>query len=275
VSDLSVTALYTAATWAWAGLPNADLLDHADARRVFRAVNGALALARPFQRAPDAPLPVGLLHRHAFIDAHLGANRSARVLELAAGLSRRGVTMSAGGNIDYVEVDLPPVIARKRALLERTAAGRAALARPNLRFVEGDVLTTSLDELAPADGRALAVVAEGLMMYLDAATQELLSRKVAARLRLDGGGMFVFDLVPPSEQPPPGAAGRALGWLMKRFTGGRGFALDARSRGDILEALRRCGFRDVQAIEPRSVARVLGLPRPDAPTRQLVFVGSV
>ena len=40
--DLSVTALYTSATWTWGALPNADLFDHRDARRVFRVVNAVL-----------------------------------------------------------------------------------------------------------------------------------------------------------------------------------------------------------------------------------------
>jgi O-methyltransferase involved in polyketide biosynthesis len=274
MGDLSVTALYTSATWSWGGLPDAELLEHPDARRVFRAVNGALTVARPFLGASDAPLPVALLHRHTFIDALLHSTRPARVLELAAGLSRRGVTLSGKWDVDYVEVDQAPVIATKRALLGRSAEGRAALARTNLRMVGADVLATSLDVLAPRDGRALTVVAEGLMMYLDADAQRALAKAVAARLA-DGGGVFVFDLVPPREQPPPTAVGRGLGWLMKRFTGGRGFAPDERTREDVRADLHACGFAQVDATEPRCVAHAWGLPHPDAPTRQLVFVAGV
>jgi len=274
MGDLSVTALYTSATWSWGKLPDAELLDHPGARRVFRAVNGALTVARPFLRGADAPLPLALIHRHAFIDAVLRSARPARVLELAAGLSRRGVTMSADPAVEYIEVDQPSVMAAKQALLARTDPGRAVLARPNLRMTGADVLCAPLDELVPPDGRELAIVAEGLMMYLDADAQRALARAVATRLG-DAGGVFVFDLVPPREQPPPGAVGRGLGWVMKQFTGGRGFAADDRTRDDVCSDLRACGFTDVRATEPRTVAHAWGLPHPDAPTRQLVFEARV
>ncbi len=271
MSDLSVTALYTSAAWSWGGLPDAELLDHADAQRVFKVVNGALGIARPLLGTKDAPLPVALLHRHTLIDALITREHPAQVLELAAGLSRRGLTVSADPAVAYVEVDQPPVVERKQALLARTPAGRQALGRGNLRRIGADVLTAPLDTLCPPDGRRLAVIAEGLMMYLDVEAQRALARRVAARLG-DGGGVFVFDRVPPCEEPPPGAVGRGLGWLMKRFTGGQGFARDERTREAMLGDLRACGFARAEALEPRVVARAFGLPMPDAPTRQVVFV---
>jgi O-methyltransferase involved in polyketide biosynthesis len=271
--DLSVTALYTSAAWSWGDLPNAHLFDHAQARRVFRVVNAVLGVTRPFTGS-RGPLPVALLHRHTFIDALLRVERARRVLELAAGLSRRGVTFSADPLVEYVEVDRPDVVAAKRRLLERSAQGRAALGRPNFRLVAADVQSTSLDELAPRDGSELFVIAEGLLMYLEADAQRALARDVAARLR-DGGGAFVFDFVPPREQPLPGRVGRGLGWAMKRMTGGRGFAEDERTRAEVTEDLLRRGFDRVEAVEPRVVAREWGLPHPDAETQQLVFVAHV
>lgn len=269
--DLSVTALYTSAAWRWGGLPHADLLDHSDARRVFGVVNAALGVARPFVGGGHAPLRVSLLHRHVAIDHVVRAARRPRILELAAGLSRRGLTFSEDATVDYVEVDRPAVLEAKRALLSRTAEGRRALARPNLRLLGADVIETPLAELSPPDGRPLAVIAEGLLMYLQVEAQRSLVGRVRERLA-DGGGTFVFDLVPPREQPPPGLAGRGLGWLMKRFTGGQGFAPDPRSREEIADDVRACGFADVEILEPRRVAREWGLPHPEANTQQLVFV---
>jgi O-methyltransferase involved in polyketide biosynthesis len=271
--DLSVTALYTSAAWTWGGLANAELFDHPDARRVFRAVNTVLSVTRPFTGI-EAPLPIALLHRHTLIDVLVRSSSTKRILELAAGLSRRGVTFSSDATIDYVEIDRAPVVAKKRELLERTAVGRAALARPNLRLTAGDVQTTSFDALCPPDGQALWVIAEGLMMYLDADAQRAIGRAVAARLA-DAGGTFVFDFVPPSELPRPGNVGRSLGWVMKRFTGGKGFAKDERSRDQIAADLVSCGFDRVETIEPRHVAEEWRLPHPDAPTQQLVFVAHV
>jgi O-methyltransferase involved in polyketide biosynthesis len=270
--DLGVTALYTSAAWSWGGLPNAELLEHPRARGVFRAVNGTLALTRPFARG-GAPLRVALLHRHALIDALLRASGARAVVELAAGLSRRGVSFTEDAALTYVEVDRAAMIETKRELLSRTSAGRAALARPNLALVEADVLEKPFDELAP-EGSPLFVIAEGLLMYLDAQAQRALARAIARRLAR-GGGTFVFDYVPPCEQPPPGAVGRGLEWLMKRFTKGQAFAKDTRTRDEVIADLRGAGFDRVEAIEPRAVAHEMGLPYPDAATQQVVFVARV
>jgi O-methyltransferase involved in polyketide biosynthesis len=271
--DLSVTALYTSATWSWGGLPNAELLDHAEARRIFRVVNIALGVARPFIGL-RAPLHLALIHRHTLIDALLRASGCLRVLELAAGLSRRGVTFAADPRIDYVEVDRPDVVAKKRRLLERTADGRAALARANFRIVAADVLTDSFEAFCPTDGTPLFVIAEGLLMYLEPEAQRKLGRAVASRLA-DGGGTFVFDFVPPCELPPPGHIARGLGWVMKQFTGGQGFARDERTRDEVRADLMACEFDHVEAIEPSLVARSWNLPHPDAATQQVVFVNHV
>lgn len=258
--DLSITALYTAGTWAWLGLPAAHLFRSPDSDRVFAVTNAALWLASWFASGPD--LPRSLAQRHAMIDALIAG--SPRVIELAAGLSRRGAAMSADPAVSYVEVDLPGVVARKEALLAASEEGRGVLARPNLARVAADVRSVDLAALA---GGPCAVVAEGLMMYLPAEEQRALWAKIARipRVRL------VFDLVPPVEKAPPGAVGRALGWLMRRFTGGQGFVEDGRSRADLLAELRACGFAEVRALEPRDL---LGMPFPKARTEVVVFEAS-
>jgi len=271
-SDLSITALYTSATWAWAGLPGADLLASPESRRVFDVTNAALALARPFQRDPRS-LKHALLHRHAMIDHLLRASGARQVLELAAGLSRRGVTVSADPAVTYTEVDLAHVLAKKRALLERSAEGRTALARPNLCLVARDVTAEALTDLV-TPGARLFVIAEGLFVYLTPDQQRALFRAARALLERAGGGTVAFDLVPSCEEPPPGAAGRALGWLMERFTGGKTFERDARTRGDLTRELLDAGFTSAEAIEPRDVAIAWALPSGEVPTRQLVFVAA-
>jgi O-methyltransferase involved in polyketide biosynthesis len=271
--DLSVTALYTSATWSWAKFPNAHLVEHPSAKHVFSAVNAALAAASPFFGRP-APLRIALVHRHALIDALVREAKATRVLELAAGLSRRGVTMSADASIAYVEVDRPHVVETKRGLLSRHAEGRAALARDNWSLVGADVTTTPLQSIAPKGDTPLVVIAEGLFMYLTATEQRALARSIAALLA-KSGGTLVFDLVPPSEQPRAGVVGGALEWAMKRFTGGATFARDERSRAQIAADLVSEGFTRVELLEPRAVARARGLPYPDVQTQQLVFVAHV
>ncbi len=277
-AGLSVTALYTAETWRWGKLPCSELLASDDGRTVFRVTNFALAVARVFSWKLRS-LKHSLLHRHTMIDHLLRAAGPVQVLELAAGLSRRGATFSDDPAVRYTEVDLPPVVARKRALLERTEAGRAVTARSNLRLVEGDVLDLDLTPLSdPA--RPLFVIAEGLLMYLTPDQQRAIWTKVRALIDSapDGGtrgGHLVFDLIPACEEPKPGPIGRALAWLMKRFTSGQGFERDARTRDDIARELKQAGFDEVELFEPAAVAHSWALPFPAVRTQQLLFVAKV
>jgi O-methyltransferase involved in polyketide biosynthesis len=266
VPDLSPTALYTAETWRWAGFACADLLATDDARRVFAATNAALAAAGVLGTRA-APLRVSLVQRHALIDQLAREAGAPQIIELAAGLSPRGASFTGDGAVArYVEIDLPAMVARKRALLSRTALGRAVLERATFRLVAGDALAIDLAGVI-APGGPVCVIAEGLLMYLDAAAQAQLFANVRA---LGDEVSLVFDLVPPAEQPAPTPAGRVLAALMRRATGGGEFVRDGRSRADILAALSAAGF-DAEAIDTRSVASARGLPFPDAATRMVVF----
>lgn len=258
--DLSVTALYTAGTWAWLGLPGAELFRSVDTDRVFGATNAVLGLASWFRRGPS--LRHSLAQRHAMIDALVAG--APAVVELAAGLSRRGAHLSADPAVRYVEVDLPHVVARKEALLARSDAGRAVLARDNLTRVAADV--RALDLAALASGPT-TFIAEGLLMYLPADEQRALWMKVASI----HGSRLVFDLVPPVEKDPPGWIARALGWLMRRFTGGQGFVEDTRTRDDLLAELRSAGFNSARWLEPADLS---GVPFLDRRTEVLVFEAS-
>jgi O-methyltransferase involved in polyketide biosynthesis len=267
--DLSVTALYTAGVWAWSRQPGAELFAHQDARRVFRATNFALACARPYRTKPPS-LRHSLVQRHVVIDRVVRNARPARVLELASGLAARGVRLSADPHVQVVEVDRPQVIAKKRALAARSDAGRAALARPNWKLEGGDLAVLDLASVVPDGAGPLAVVAEGLLMYLDAAAQAALCARVR-RLYDDAGGVFVFDFVPWTEQTGAGASGRMLGWLMKRFTKGGAFARDNRTRAEFVNAVANAGF-DVECIDPRAAPSAWNVPHRDVRTQQLVFV---
>jgi len=273
--DLSITALYTSQTWAWGGLACSDLLATPEARLVFRVTNAAMFIAGLLRRNLPS-LRHSLLHRHLMIDRLVAEATPAQIIELACGLSRRGATFSADPKVRYTEVDLPHVIAKKRALLLRTDAGRSVVERPNLTLAAADVAETSLDAFV-APGARLVVIAEGLLMYLTPDAQRQLWAKVRRLFDIAGpdatqGGFFVFDLVPACEQPPPGRVGRALETMMKRFTGGRSFERDERTRDDITAELRSAGFGSVERKDPRDVAAAWSLPFADARTQQLLFV---
>nr|HEX4314630.1 class I SAM-dependent methyltransferase [Kofleriaceae bacterium] len=253
---LAITALYTSQVWARAGLAGAELFETADARRVYAVTTAALAV----MRRGRAPLATTLLHRHLMID-HL-ARDATRIVEVAAGLSRRGAARTADPACRYVEVDLPHVVAHKRALLERSPAGRAVLARSNYQLVAGDATAIELAPHAPD-----LVIAEGFAMYLDGPARRRWLASVAALPR----ARLVFDLVPDADEPPRGLSGRVLEAAMKRFTGGASFHRDARTRADVLGELRDAGFTDAVAYHAGDVARAWDLPRAEVDTPMVVF----
>jgi O-methyltransferase involved in polyketide biosynthesis len=268
--DLSVTALYTSQAWAWGGLSHAHLFASSDAKRVFDATNAVLAAVRMFNRKL-APLRHSLLHRHTMIDHLFRESGYRHIIELAAGFSRRGAAATSDAHVTYTELDLPPVIERKRELLQRTDEGRAVLERPGLRLVESDVETVALEPFVRR-GEPVFVIAEGLMMYLAADARHYLFAKVRQLAAIAGELQFVFDLTPRSEEPEPGMLGRVLEAAMRRSTDGRSFERDTRTRDDIVTALREAGFSDVEVVTPRDIAHMWNLPNPDRRTQVVLFV---
>ena len=276
--DLSVTALYTAQTWAWAGFQRAECFESDQSRAVFGATNLVLALVRFFTLTWRAPsLPKSLAQRHALIDLRLGALNPHEVVELAAGLSARGLRCCEHSSAlphltRYLEVDQPHVIEHKRALLARSDA--TAQLPPPLVWEGADVTRTSLKALFEGSEGGRVIIAEGLMMYLSATEQRALWREAFEALS-PTGGTLLFDLVPACEQAPPGLVGRGLERLMRAFTGGESFKTDTRTRADLMRELMEVGFHDVRVYDTPKVAQALGLPFAEARTEQLVFEASV
>jgi O-methyltransferase involved in polyketide biosynthesis len=266
--DLTVTALYTSAVWSWAGFRGADLFFTREAGAVFSVTNAVMAVSGWFR--PDVPsLRWSLAQRHAVIDHLALTSGAAQIVELAAGLSRRGVAFTERSDLRYVEIDLPGMIARKEALLARSEAGLAVRARTGLLRVAADVRELDLDTvLVPGPA---TVIAEGLLVYFEADAQRALWRRLATALADRPGSVLLFDFVPAVEQPPPGRLGRFLGWCMARFTEGRGFVRDTRTRADVVRELHEAGFSDVRAIEPAELAGEMTVPGIEQRTQVVVF----
>jgi len=271
--DLSVTALYTSQVWAWGGLSHAHLFASPDAKRVFDSTNAALAAARMFNRKL-APLHHSLLHRHTMIDHLLRESGDRHVIELAAGLSRRGAAATIDPKVQYTELDLPPVVQHKRELLQRSDEGRAVLARPGLHLVEADVETVALEPFVHR-GEPVFVIAEGLMMYLATDARCRVFKKVRQLAATTGEVRFIFDLTPSSEESSGGVTRWVLDRALKWSTGGRSFERDARTRGDIVTSLRNAGFDNVEVATSREVAHAWNLPEPDRRTLVVLFDAQV
>jgi O-methyltransferase involved in polyketide biosynthesis len=111
------------------------------------------------------------------------------IVEIASGLSSRGVTLVAQmPQAEYIEIDLPDVIQAKR---ERLQKARDVKIPSNLTWREADLGVVPLAQLL--DGRqADAILAEGLLSYfVHAEILHILSNILAS---LKPGGHFIAEL---------------------------------------------------------------------------------
>ena len=166
------TAQYTAAVWAELGVPGAQRFVTPAGRLangIVRWGGGSLGL-----RGRYSVTNLFLVTRHLGISRLLDDARPAQVIELAAGLSARGLTWTQAHTGTYIEVDQPGVVAAKRKrITERGAQHRlvaADITRADLLGAIGD-----MDKTAPT-----LIIVEGVTGYLDEAHMRALLRQVRA-----------------------------------------------------------------------------------------------
>jgi O-methyltransferase involved in polyketide biosynthesis len=112
------------------------------------------------------------------LDEALRGVGATRVLELAAGLSFRGLEMASRKGVTYVDSDLSEVAEIKTSLVARLHPAPLAgqLIVRALNALDAADFQTTVNEIPPGP---LAVVHEGLLMYLD----DLEKAKLAANIR--------------------------------------------------------------------------------------------
>ncbi|KLU61014.1 leucine carboxyl methyltransferase [Peptococcaceae bacterium CEB3] len=119
-----------------------------------------------------------------------------QVLEIAAGLSPRGLAMAENPDVVYVATDLPQILAQIKTLAEVILA-KLHIQRPNLYFRVVNAL--DLDELLHAvspfqSGRPIAIITEGLLSYLTRAEKETLAANIHDLLKQYGGIWITPDV---------------------------------------------------------------------------------
>jgi len=267
-NNVAVSALYTAGTWQWARLPNADVVTPSDSEKIFRFVNRYLVWYRRLNPQTFS-LRHQLLHRHAAIDYLLTHSGCTRTVEVACGFSPRGASFSANPAQEYIEIDLPDMIAFKRRQLEGSAEGQAILARENYTLCVGNILT--LDFAKDFADRRTAVITEGLMMYFSREQQQPIWRSIA-QLVTATDGLYVFDYIPLSEEPPRSWLGRLCHYFRVHVLRIKGdFAYDQRDRAAIADDLRSCGFGHVESFSTREIAKAWQLPESDVPSHTIIY----
>lgn len=193
---ISPTALYTGETWVRHGRSFPELVTP-----VGGLFYTAMAPVMASSRLLGGPtLQDFLLARHDLIDLqlenHIQQHPNTLVLELACGMSPRGLRMTARHpELRYIEADLPDMAARKAATLRSALRGNPLhQVVPIDAFAEdGELSLSRLFESLPAD-RPVMVLAEGLLNYFSRDQLELLVRNLARCFAERPGSVFVSDL---------------------------------------------------------------------------------
>lgn len=258
---IAPTAHYTAYAWHRLGLSHAEHFVTPRGRALYWAFRlGGEWTAR---LSPRAPLLVDVLaYRHRTIDRELERIAPDRVIELGAGLSRRGLAFAARG-VRYLELDLPHMVAAKRMRLARLPEPLRRVARERLRVEPEDVLAPGLGarlarELEGAE-RAV-VIAEGVMGYFAIDERRHIARAVREGLSAAREGSFLCDLRDREQLAEIAGAVRVLRAAIRLVTRGRGLRPDFASAAHVLELFETAGFSGASAVDGSPASSHLHLP---------------
>jgi O-methyltransferase involved in polyketide biosynthesis len=208
-----------------------------------------------------------MLARHTAIDALLTRaiedGRISQVIEIAAGLSGRGVRMTQkyGERLTYLETDLPQMAALKRRLLADAGllgARHQVLVLNALAGSGADSLAAIAGKLDPAQGTA--IITEGLMNYLDPATARAVWARIARSLKKFPRGLYLADVY--FMQQNRGFGAKVFGGVIQAFVRGR-MHIHFESADHGVGLMREAGFTTAAIHEIRDLPetrRVGGLP---------------
>jgi O-methyltransferase involved in polyketide biosynthesis len=238
---ISPTAHYTSYVWSRNGLSHPEF-ETTEGRILFESLRPVMTVNAFLGRGT---LESYLLARHRAIDRLLERAIEeaglSQVIEVAAGLSPRGwrFIQRYGGELTYIEADLPGMTSRKQRALERIGP-----TGENHRVRELDALKDSgpgslpavASELDPAKG--LVIITEGLLGYLPTRSVRDIWARFAGTLAGFARGRYISDIHIGSVQD---AAVRAFRVLLSIFVRGR-VHLHFDSPGDVVSALREAGF---------------------------------
>lgn len=244
------TGHYTAYVWYRLGLPYSELFRTRKGAALYWGGRfGGEWLTEFSSRVPSMWQYLG--HRHLLIETQLRRLEPDLIIELGAGLSRRGVTWAVDHGVRYIEVDLPHMIEAKR---ERLRVGPASI-----QAVLGDRLVlTSRNILEPAfagELRALiagakrpVVITEGVLMYFAWKERVQLLDSIASGLKAAGGGHYLCDLQTRDREHEAGPAPDLLRKGIKLVTGGRGVAPGWDDWTHVEHFFRARGFDEIRPL---------------------------
>ncbi len=187
-AKISPTAKLVAYGRTFTDIPfSREIAAECDAEKAFQALSATQSL----------PLQVPLWEaRYKATNQIIAREGITQILEIAAGLSPRGLEMTGDPDVVYVATDLPEMLEQEKAIVGAILA-RLNIQRPNLHFSVANAL--DLEEVVQAatpfqSGKPVAILTEGLLQYLTRTERATLAANVHELLARYGGVWITPDV---------------------------------------------------------------------------------
>ena len=119
-----------------------------------------------------------------------------QILEIASGLSPRGLALTENPEITYVATDLPEIVEQGKSIVNNILA-QTNSSRPNLHYQAVNALD-SKDLLAATTffklDNSIAVISEGLFTYLNKEEKSTVAANILKILKKNGGVWITSDV---------------------------------------------------------------------------------
>ncbi|MGA7162052.1 MAG: class I SAM-dependent methyltransferase [Bacteroidota bacterium] len=160
--------------------------------------------------------------RYKSIDEVLRRQKPKQILELASGLSLRGLTMTQNREIVYVETDLEELTNDKRILVsilnrKYVLAGHSNFHLASVNALDARQLQTAIRHFPKK--QPIAVVNEGLLPYLTRSEIEIVARNIRDLLTQFGGVWITPDFSLKENSGPISAQRGRIRDILKILTG--------------------------------------------------------
>ncbi len=143
--------------------------------------------------------------RHKLLNKLTLKANNKQILDIASGLTPRGLEMTEQADIEYVEFDLPKMMSEKRKIVDNILRHNTISKRENLHLEAGDA--TKLADLERATihfkpNQPLTVITEGLLRYLNAEEKIIIAKNIKLLLARFGGVWLTPDIIYKRNQRP-------------------------------------------------------------------------
>ena len=182
-----------------------------------------------------------------------------QILEIAAGLSPRGLAMTRDPKIICMITDLPQILEEERMIVDRMLV-KSNNHRPNLYYRAVNALDKENLSAAMAvfkDDRATAIIAEGLLPYFSRREKETLADNIHELLKRYGGIWIATDVQTKQSMQKVSQIAEHTGKRLARISNSTGTDLESNlfiDDADIEQFFNKAGFR----MEEYSYSNILG-----------------